>query len=108
VTCNCQSHNRPDWGGTQPEVVVPAPDWASLGRGTLCLDACIAPVIQRLWAADVVTLGSCCGHNLQWPSVVIEQTVDGLAVRELLREVDPTRFWRVLQWQLVDVKESSR
>lgn len=32
------------------------------GEVVIHVDACIAPAVQALWAAGVVTLSSCCGH----------------------------------------------
>lgn len=33
-------------------------------RPTICVDRCIAPAVQALWALGVITTGCCCGHNL--------------------------------------------
>lgn len=56
--CNCESYNRPDWGGADPSVVVQAPSGKDV-----CIDPCILPVVEALWAAGIETLSSCCGHN---------------------------------------------
>lgn len=32
-------------------------------RPTTCVDSCLAPLVQALWAAGVVTTVCCCGHN---------------------------------------------
>ena len=33
------------------------------GRTQIMVDACIAPIVQALNSAGIVTLGSCCGHG---------------------------------------------
>jgi len=31
--------------------------------GMICIDRCILPEINYLWAQGITTYGSCCGHN---------------------------------------------
>ena len=49
-----------DWGfdPTHPEYGI-----NDAGEKCLRLDACIIPAIQALWAAGIVTVSCCCGHN---------------------------------------------
>lgn len=62
--CNCISHNRPDLGGTNPEVALPYRIYfPESAHETVCVDACIAETLTKLWRAGVQTRGSCCGHN---------------------------------------------
>ena len=64
MTCNCISHNARDWGGSDPEVVLPYKKYFPHSeRDTVCVDACIAVTMERLWAAGVKTGACCCGHN---------------------------------------------
>jgi hypothetical protein len=98
-SCRCQSYNRPDWGGDQPEVILPKPDWSSRERG-ICVDACIADAIKMLWFYGVITDGCCCGHNREAPSVIIDSVADAALAHRLLTENDG-RKWTVMQWKLV-------
>lgn len=104
MTCRCRSYNRPDWNpeGDRPEVVVKAPAWAD--RPTICLDACIADVIQALWTHGMETLGCCCGHGKIGPSVLIASHMDGQRAHQLLRQLDD-RDWTVQQWRVVTIDE---
>lgn len=86
------------------ETILPLPAWIPKDNGnrTVCVDSCIADVIKTLWEHNILTLGCCCGHGKESPSVVIDSGVDGVAVRELLKRID-ARPWRVLQWKLTEV-----
>lgn len=60
-----------DFGSYSNQVELPTPPhmlaFSNVGcisfRPTTCVDRCIAPLVESLWAHGVVTLGSCCGHN---------------------------------------------
>jgi hypothetical protein len=98
VTCSCRSYNRPEPNQTADEVVLQPP----FQERTVCVDACIADVVQRLWAAGVVTCGSCCGHNGTWrPSIVLESGTPAAALWTILAE--DGRDWEVTQWRRVIV-----
>lgn len=86
-----------DWG---TETILPMPEWLCLDKQnrTVCIDSCIADKIKTLWAAKIVTLGCCCGHGKESPSVVIEASYRDY---EKIKEIVPD--WRILQWQLVEV-----
>lgn len=74
MTCDCQSYNRPDVGGTTPEIVLSLPaHMVNEGRETICVDACMADVIEALWAEGIETQSCCCGHNGAFgpPAVVV-------------------------------------
>lgn len=71
---------------------------------TVSLDRCIADTIKALWAADVQTLGCCCGHGKADPDVVIAQGADEeeiTRIADLLRA--DGRPWKILQWRLNEV-----
>lgn len=95
--CDCKSYNG--GFGTVPTVIVKAPEIHKCD--TICLDACIADTIQQLWANEIVTLSSCCGHNELNPSVVVANDEDMAKVQSILQKIDPTRTWEVSQWQRV-------
>ena len=101
--CDCHCYNANT--GNVPEVVVDAPYWAHTTLGErkekICLDACIAVAVQELWRRGVVTIGSCCGHGLVSPSVVIEG--DAQECAKILAEIDE-RCWDVLKWELFEDK----
>lgn len=54
-----------------------SPFWSD--RAIICVDSCIAEEIQHLWEMDIVTNGSCCGHN-QMPGFigVMPESIDAM------------------------------
>lgn len=98
----CASYN---WQvGQIPEVALPKPEWSDRNGDTIMVDACIAPTVEALWAAGHRTLGSCCGHGRQRPSLVLDNgnDVDVAAIRAVIARVDGRRF-DLHQWRLVNV-----
>lgn len=96
--CDCHSYNG-DFGKT-PEVLI-----THKTNGTKAIDACIAPVIQKLWDNDIWTIGSCCGHNGRFgqPSIVLGEHEDNYSkIRTLIKEVDDRNF-ELTQWKRVIV-----
>lgn len=96
--CNCHSYNGTF--GMTPEVLLTH----RIG-GTKSIDACIAPVIEHLWANEVWTEGSCCGHNGVFgsPSIVLGENEDNYTrIRELIAEKDDRNF-ELSQWKRVIV-----
>lgn len=61
--CDCISYNRPDLGGTEPEVVLTIPANVRREKPVACVDACMVPTIKALWDAGIPTINCCCGHN---------------------------------------------
>lgn len=103
MKCNCKSYN---WEvGSVPERILETPkDWG-IERKTVCIDECIADVVQHLWNNGVVTEGSCCGHNRQLPSIILsENTQDYNNIHTLITEVTNRKI-KLLQWQLLPVKK---
>ncbi len=103
--CDCHSYNADT--GITPEVILELPEFLHGSRNNhrVCIDACIAHVLQYLWRSGVVTAGSCCGHNRDQPSLILgnNATAETVAiVRQLIAEVDD-REWKLLSWQLVDM-----
>lgn len=104
--CNCQSYNRPDVGTVKPVTLTPPP-WSS--KTGIDIDACIAPVIQKLWDAGIQTGGSCCGHKSDrdqpspfgWiggqPTVFLIKGEDAAKAMEIIKENDE-RDWIILLW----------
>lgn len=104
--CNCASYNnpervRPTVSGPVPEVVLTPPFDLGDGRTTVCVDACIATVVVYLWGCEIVTLGSCCGHGRDRPSLVLGQHEDMAVARACISGVDD-RAWDLSQWRLVE------
>lgn len=62
-------------------------------RETICIDGCIVDEIQKLWDNKVYTLGCCCGHGKNRPSVVIDSILDAKITQKLLGD-----GWDVLVW----------
>lgn len=65
--CECRSYNAgAELGGSIPERVLPYRKYfPQSDRETVCVDDCIADMIERLWEAGVKTGACCCGHNGQ-------------------------------------------
>jgi hypothetical protein len=99
--CNCHSYN---WEvGQEPNVILEAPEWSH--KDTICIDACIASIIQHLWDNGIVTLNSCCGHNKKNPSIVLTESISenyANAVRRIISEVDDREF-TLYSWKLTEV-----
>lgn len=68
--CDCHSYNART--GSTPEVILVEP---STGRKR-SIDACMAPLIARLWDAGVGTLGCCCGHGTRAAAVLLSDVGD--------------------------------
>jgi len=93
-----------EWGN---KTVVTIPDGINPEKRNriIAVDACIAETIQALWREGCQTLGCCCGHGRENPSVVVSPDYDddGISrIAEFLRNNDP-RPWTVQQWRLVTV-----
>jgi predicted alpha/beta-fold hydrolase len=93
--CDCKSYNDYNNATTgTPEVFLKAPDWSS--KESICIDACIAEVIQKIWDAGIVTRGCCCGHNKSAPNAIIDG--DSEDIRKTLDILKGNgRFWIVGQ-----------
>lgn len=106
MTCACISHNCPEADQTDPEVIltVPADLRATIGRDTVCVDACIADLIMDMWTAGIVTRGSCCGHNGRHRrSVIVDDSQAAEAKAFLAARGEPMA---VLCWRLVEESAS--
>lgn len=51
------------------------------GRG-ICVDACLALEISKLWARGIATTGCCCGHNKKPAYIGVVET-DVLSMKRL-------------------------
>lgn len=106
--CECHSYNCPEIGGNVSEVLLDAPSWAYRSDGgkqdKICIDACIADTIKHLWDNGIVTLGCCCGHNRDMPSVIVSENENPEKVLKIINQIDK-RKWKVLQWKLVEFKD---
>jgi hypothetical protein len=90
--CTCHSANNPD-GGT-PAVICRPPG----STRDHSIDACIYPTLAHLWSKGIETRNSCCGHNLQAPSVLLDPDAprpDHYVILAMIAEVDP-RMWSVV------------
>ena len=97
--CECQSYNSPKNTGHVSEVVLDhARYFPDTEKQQVCVDACIAEIVEKLWAAGVRTSACCCGHNGLFgrPSVFINDPNDAEeAVRVLSHD---SRMWHVVLW----------
>lgn len=103
--CDCYSYNKEV--GSVPEVILDHAQYFPGTRETVCVDACIVNVIKHLWRNKVETLGCCCGHNTESPSIVLSQNITKEAadkVRLLITEVD-SRHFRLFSWSFMELFE---
>lgn len=98
--CTCISYNLPQPYQTTPEAVLTIPDWVKSEKLTVCVDACIAPVIKRLWSKKVWTLGSCCGHNVDANRAIVVDRTDRPRAAAVVRAMGDTAH--ILAWELVE------
>ncbi len=105
--CDCISYNRPDLCPIdgKPSVLLKPPSWSS--RESICVDACIADAVKMLWDNDIVTCGSCCGHNKWMPSIILDEAADARKALDLLVAFDG-RPWDVMQWRLRKISRDDR
>jgi hypothetical protein len=105
--CNCHSYNMDT--GDNPNIILYPPSHIGFTYPdgepieTVCVDACIAQVIQHLWDNGVKTMNSCCGHGKKTPSIILEdKSTDEHAayVRDLISDIDPRKF-DLLSYRLV-------
>lgn len=108
--CNCRSYN---WDGkllnsaTDKEIVVELPKFMreAIGKDTTCIDACIVDTMKAFWDKNIVTLGCCCGHNRERPSVIFQTRVPyTVRARRVLKEIGDDRDWKILTWELTESK----
>jgi len=100
--CNCISNSRPSLGGTELALVIQNPFSPTLK--TVCIDSCIAPIIQELWDAGVETGGSCCGHNGKislFKSVVISNKKQAVLAKRIVGERMEVLFWDLVEQEMI-------
>ena len=82
--------------------VVATPTWLWGGRARpecgVSIDSCISAAIEKAWGKGVRTLGSCCGHGSNPPSVVLTDDPE----QPMLARIHLPGFV-LYQWQLTDV-----
>jgi len=107
--CDCHSYNKA--AGSKPEVILTPPEHFGMTRAdgskqdSICIDACIAHVIQHLWDNDQPTLNCCCGHGKRSPSIILPESSGGATarrVRRLIEQVDQRSF-ELMSWNLIAV-----
>lgn len=101
--CGCISYNRPQPYQTVQSVVLSAPEWAP--KSTVSVDACIAHVIETLWAEKIWTLGCCCGHNGEFMRDVIVDRADRHRAEDVVRRLGDPIIVRA--WELVPSEDAS-
>jgi hypothetical protein len=72
----------------------------------VCIDECIITQIKILWENGYETLGCCCGHGKEAPSVIVGEgygSEDITNIYRILSECD-ARKWKIFQWKLQEVK----
>jgi hypothetical protein len=95
---NCKSYN---WSvGELPEVILQRPDWLYDGERVngVPVDYCLAPTVLHLWQNGIETLGSCCGHGREEPSLILKakHADDAKTIFDLIAETDSRNF--ALSW----------
>jgi len=99
IICKCKSYNK-GWG-EEESIILNLPDnmLTYKENRTVCIDKCIAHVVKHLWKNNIITLGSCCGHNRMLPGLIIEngyKKEEVINIMNLIKEVDD-RKWDICQ-----------
>jgi hypothetical protein len=79
--------------------------WDGTEKREISIDSCIAHVVAHLWESGIKTLGCCCGHKKQNPSIILGDgsTADEARDAELaIAQVDEREF-DLLSWRLTKV-----
>ncbi len=95
--CNCWSYNDVIKNTPQhtPVAVLDPRPYFDFTTKTVGVDACIAPIIERLWREGIWTRGCCCGHNRDSKSVVLDNPEQiGKAITIILEMSDMCE-WRI-------------
>ena len=84
------------------------PEWLDKGKEnrTVCVDECIVDQIMILWSNKIETLGCCCGHNKNKPSLIIEERYKNKEIINIAKIIEKydERQWDIYQWGLKKVK----
>lgn len=64
----CECYSAIDGKGSVSMQVKP-PNWSN--KDWISIDVCVWPFVKALWANDIQTGGSCCGHGKEKASVVL-------------------------------------
>ena len=94
--CDCHSYNSDS--GTVPEIVLTVP-W---DNKHVSIDACIAHVVRALWDDGIATVGSCCGHGSDIPTILLERAQDADRAIKCVSLTDGRRF-KMLAWVLAEM-----
>lgn len=98
VDCNCHSYNGQE--GEEKNKILLNPFTSK----EVCIDYCIADVIQEIWDQGIHTANSCCGHGQLFPTIVIENRNDGGKIADIIKAFDKKeRRWEIKAWVLTDV-----
>jgi hypothetical protein len=97
MTCDCSCYDE------YKCVILHLPDKIDPDKEvrSVTVDRCIAGVIAWLWCHGIRTLGCCCGHNQERPSVVISNDTNPQEVLSLINRIED-RAWRVCKWELAE------
>jgi hypothetical protein len=95
--CNCKSYNNPEKTGNVEAVELTYPFEE---RGVICVDACISDDIAKIWGAGIPTLNCCCGHNLERPSIVVDDSEVERLRNFIIENIDPRCRWDIYSWKL--------
>ncbi len=82
--CKCISYNRPADGQTDREAFVKPYGC----RSSYSIDKCIVGDLQKLWDNKIETKASCCGHNVDAPTIILAKVEDLEKAHRLLPAFD--------------------
>lgn len=89
----CDCYSAIDGFGTESMRVKPY--WES--DKWISVDVCIWPAVKLLWRNNIKTLGSCCGHNKDYGSIVLDRLIDAKQAVSLLKRNMFDDVW-VMAW----------
>jgi len=86
IKCACDENYilKNGYGTGYNQVVLNCPDWLYIAdKKTIGVDKCLADEILSLWDKGIKTRGCCCGHNLAYGYIQVEDEEDKKKMIEL-------------------------
>lgn len=109
--CDCKSYNL--GGGKVENKILSSPQEKDHG---VCVDACIAEIVSKIWDEGIYTVGCCCGHEKGDEKGYIQ--LDDSASMEDIRKVQeivksfgrkiPVCQWKMIYYRIEEAKPDKK
>lgn len=97
--CECKSYNRPEDTGEVDSVLLDPNEYFDFANSVklVPVDACIADLVLKLWEANILTKGSCCGHNGILPrSIILDNWRDAERAHKVIKGKIELVAWKLI------------